>query len=354
MTTATPSIQGFHMFWFVLIVFLTVFISANCSLYEAILYSTRQATLEGVKAQGRAPGLVDKMIHMKQNIASPIAAILILNTIANTAGATLSGMMAAEVLGAKWMPLVSVGLTLCILIFSEIIPKTVGAVHWRGLWRFTVLPLLTIRYLLTPFVFMAQRLTDILTPADAPPNVTEDDIVGVAWLGTSEGEISEEEGRLVENVIRLEDSQVHEVMTPRAVVFTLPEDAEVSDAYRHSEEKAFSRIPVYRDDPENIIGYVTRYDINTARDKSEDAETIAGLVKEIQFVPEKTDCLKALINLLSNHASMAIACDEFGGFAGLLSLEDILETLLGTEIVDETDKVVDLREYARRRRKRKL
>ncbi len=335
------------MFWFILIVFLTVFVSANCSLYEAVLYSTRPGALEALKAEGKRAGMVTRMMQMKRHIAGPIAAILILNTIANTAGATISGMLAARELGEQWVLPFSVGLTLAILIFAEIIPKTIGAVHWRTFWAVIVWPLTFIKVLLAPLVWMTQKLSNALTGSTHRPAVTEDDILGVARLGTTEGQISEIEGRMLENVINLEERQVRDVMTPRTVVFSLPDDMVVRDAYAQAEKHQFARIPVYHEDREDIVGYVTRDEIGSAHALETPEAPISGYIRAIRFVPETANCLSLLMTFLKARQHMAVVSDEFGGLAGVVTLEDVLEAIIGFEIVDESDRIADLRAHAR-------
>ncbi len=342
------------MIWFVVVVFLTVFISANCSLYEAVLYSAQPGALEAMKAGSKKTGLISRMMSMKKNISAPIAAILILNTIANTAGATVCGMLATKELGEKWVVPFSICLTLAILLFAEIIPKTMGAVHWRRFWKVTVWPLVAMRWALAPIIWLTEKLTRLLTGGEQAPAVTEEDILGVAKLGASEGQISEVEGRMVVNVIKLEEHQVHEVMTPRTVMFAMDGTLTVQEAYDLAEEKQFSRVPVFRDDREKIVGYVTRYELGSAEALKTPEDGIEKMVRPVTFIPKTTNCLKVLLSFLKSRQHMAVVCDEFGGVSGIVTLEDIIETLLGAEIIDETDLVPDLREQARKQAKDKV
>jgi CBS domain containing-hemolysin-like protein len=329
------------------VVFLTIFISAQCSLYEATLYSTRTGSLEAAKSNPKLKRLARKMIEMKGRISQPIAAILILNTIANTAGATIAGMYAHQVLGTSLVPLFSAVFTLAILLFAEIIPKTLGAIHWRGLWLFVVWPLTIMKYALYPLILATEKLTTWLMKGRSAPGITEEDILGTVQLGAKEGEISKWEGRMVHNIINLENMKVREIMTPRTVMFALDGDTSVEKGFSISSEKGFTRIPLYRGERENIIGYVMSHDLSSTRTLEKPKTAMASIAKPIAFVPEITNCLTLLNEFLRKRLQIVIVTDEYGGVAGLVTLEDMLEVVLGAEIVDERDTVVDMQEMAR-------
>jgi CBS domain containing-hemolysin-like protein len=329
------------------VVFLTIFISAQCSLYEATLYSTRTGSLEAAKSNPKLKRLARKMIEMKGRISQPIAAILILNTIANTAGATIAGMYAHQVLGTSLVPLFSAVFTLAILLFAEIIPKTLGAIHWRGLWLFVVWPLTIMKYALYPLILATEKLTTWLMKGRSAPGITEEDILGTVQLGAKEGEISKWEGRMVHNIINLENMKVREIMTPRTVMFALDADTSVEKGFSISSEKGFTRIPLYRGERENIIGYVMSHDLSSTRTLEKPKTAMASIAKPIAFVPEITNCLTLLNEFLRKRLQIVIVTDEYGGVAGLVTLEDMLEVVLGAEIVDERDTVVDMQEMAR-------
>jgi CBS domain containing-hemolysin-like protein len=334
------------------VVFLTLFISAQCSLYEATLYSIRLGALEASKSEEKKKGLALKMIKMKKNIAAPISAILILNTIANTAGATLAGMYADKVMGTSLVPFFSIGFTLAILFLSEITPKTLGAVHWRFFWPYIVWPLTVMKYGLYPFIIITQKFTNILTRGRPVARLSEEEILGMVRVGAKEGEITQWESRLVHNIIQLEDKTVREIMTPRTVMFALNVTTTIKEAAQALRDKGFTRIPVYKDDRENIIGYVMRHELDSLTNLNQHETKIDDIIREISFVPETTNCLNLLMNFLKKRKHMAIVEDEYRGVAGLVTLEDLLETALGTEIVDETDQVVDLQQAARKRKQK--
>lgn len=332
------------------VVVLTILISSQCSLYEAVLYSTRMGSLEAEKTGGPRRAKAMKMIQMKREISIPLSAILILNTVANTAGATLAGMYAAKALGDGLVPAFSIAFTLAILLFAEIVPKTLGAIHWRRLWPAVVWPLTLMKWLLYPFIIVTQQFAGFLTrPGDAAPAVTEEDILGTIRLGAKGGEISQWESLMLHNIIHLETKQVREIMTPRTVMFTLDEEMTVEEASSLAAEKGFTRIPVYRGDRENIVGYVMIHDLNSAKTLSRPQTRLAALTKPILFVRETENCRVLMTHFLKKRRHIAVIGDEYGGVAGLVTLEDLIETVLGTEIVDENDSVVDLQKMARNR-----
>jgi CBS domain containing-hemolysin-like protein len=290
------------------------------------------------------------MIQMKKQISVPIAAILILNTIANTAGATIAGMYAHKILGAVFVPLFSIVFTLAILFFAEIIPKTMGAVYWRNLWPVVIWPLTVMKYPLYPLIWITEKFSAFLTRGRPPAPMTEEDILGAIRLGAKEGEISEWESLMVHNIIKLENTEVREVMTPRKVMFSLDSNMSVEEALKAAVTKGISRIPVYGEDKDNIEGYVMIHELGSAKSLSEPNTPLSAIVKPISIVAETTNCLTLLNRFLKKRSHIAIVEDEYGSVAGLVTLEDLLETVLGAEIVDETDKVVDLQKLARKRK----
>ncbi|MFC1834599.1 hemolysin family protein [Thermodesulfobacteriota bacterium] len=331
----------------IITVFFTIFISAHCSLFEATLYSARTATVEAAKDSDEKRRLATRFINLKKNIAIPIASILILNTISNTGGATLAGMYASEELGPSFVPVFSALFTLAILFLAEIMPKTLGAVHWRRFWPFIVWPLTVMNYALYPFILVSQKFSDLLTRGGKQDGVTEDEILALVRMGAREGEITYTESRLVHNIIALENMPIREIMTPRTVVFSLSADMAVEDAVRTIYGTGFTRIPVYEGDRENIRGYITAYDLFSAQIHGDPRASIGSISKPVSFVPQTQNAFALLRTSLKSRSHINIVVDEYGGIAGLVTLEDLVETILGDEIVDETDTVVDLQEKAR-------
>lgn len=335
------------MFVLLSIAVITVLVSFHCSLSEATLYSTRAGVLEAAKASGYKVDLATQFLEMKRRISVPIAAILILNTLVNIVGAFFSGIYAGEVLGPTMAPVFSVFFTLVILFIGEIGPKTLGAVYWRTTWPFIVVPLKIMQYALYPLIVVTQAFSNLLTRGHRTPHVTEEEILAVVRMGAKDGEITHEESAFVHNIIDLENRLVREIMTPRTVIFSLNAALTVEEAAKEAYRKGFTRIPLYEREPENITGYVIMNDLLTAKAFGDSQAIIKTMAKPIFFVPESNNLLILLRSFLKHRRHIAIVIDEYGGVEGLVTLEDLIETLLGDEIVDETDRVVDLREKAR-------
>lgn len=324
----------------------TLAVSALCSLFEAVLYSTRIVTIEAALAEDpEEHGRAGRMLRLKESIADPIAAILILNTIANTAGCTIAGFLAAQRFGPTGVLVFSGGLVVGILFLSEIVPKTVGAVYWRHVWGGIVWPLVALRWVLHPVVWIVQRFTVLITRHASIVTVTEDEILAMVSRGAQEGELSAEEGQMVRNIINLENQLAKDILTPRVVMFTLDAETSVVDACDAMRQIGFSRVPIYKEHTENITGYILRRDLHAAvaRDESHSLQEIAN---PVSFVPETANCLTLLNQFLKHRWHIAVVTDEYGGLAGIITLEDLIETLLGSEIVDETDRYIDMQEAA--------
>jgi len=336
----------------ILVILLTLFISFYCALFEATFYSTRMATLEATQndeTDKRKQGLARRLIRMKHHISEYLSSILILNTIANVAGGTLAGVYAEKVLDHHQVQIFALCFTLAILFLAELLPKNLGAVHWRSLWPSIVWPLTSMKYALYPMIIISQKFAQALTRGRMPPAITEDEILAQVRLGVQAGEISARESLMVHNIIRLEDKPVREIMTPRTVVFSLDARLTVQEALGAAAEKGFTRIPVYERDRENVIGYVMMQDLSLASVLSATQTRLKSLAKPISFVPETVNCLKLLTTFLLQHLQISVVVDEYGGITGLVTMEDLLETVLGAEIVDERDRIVDLQEAARKK-----
>lgn len=337
------------MLTLILIVAASVGFSACCSLLESVLYSTRLITIAAEAEQGSATAKA--MQELKANIDQPLSAILILNTLANTAGAALAGWAAGEVLGSQYLWAFSLVFTVMILVVSEIIPKTAGAIYWRGLWRKAVWPIRLMVLLFKPLIVMTRLLTRMITKGQAAsPQISEGEILAAASLGQRGGEISQMEAELIHNIIGLEDVSASDIMTPRTVMKLANGALNVSQILPEARKWSYSRLPVYVGDPENIVGYVLRDHI-LATDLGRHDPKVSELARPLHFVPASANALRLLKHFLSRRAHMCVVVDEYGGVDGLVTMEDVLESLVGAEIVDETDQVVDMRELARRRAK---
>jgi len=334
------------------VVFLTLFVSAACSLFEAVLYSTRMATLEAERLKGHRQVLAELFIRMKRRISAPIAAILILNTVANTAGAAVAGMLATRELGTASVPVVTASLPIGILFFSEILTTTRGAVYWRTVWPLVVWPLTILRILLAPAIWLVGRFQNLVAKGEDKVRVSEDEILALVRMGAQAGEITQDESQLVRNIIELENHLVRDIMTPRAVLFSQNASRSLGHALDDIVREGFTRVLLYEEEPENIVGYVMVHDLLTATHRGKRSLPLKSLSKEIPFVPKSVNCLALLTRFLKERRHIAVVLDEYGGVAGLVTLEDLIETLLGEEIVDERDRFVDLQETARERHRR--
>ena len=324
--------------------FLALSVSFLCSLLESVLLSMSRSFIGVLKKDRPSSGkLLEKL---KENINRPLAAILSLNTIANTVGAAGVGAVTYNMLGSKWVAIMSGILTLSILIFSEIIPKTIGAHYWKSLAVPSAYIIRGMMVLMYPFVVLLEVLSNWLKPDGKQDVVTKEDVIAMAEIGEDEGTIEEDESTVIENLLRLDNITAEEVLTPRSVVFALEKNLTVRQALDEHENLIFSRIPIYDKTMDNIIGLVRRY--NLIKSKAEDKFdiTMEELLNPVHLVKEKESVGTILDEFVRRREHLFVVEDEFGQFAGIITLEDAIETLLGIEIVDETDSVVDMRKLA--------
>lgn len=336
----------------IITVVLVVGVSSLCSTTEAMLYSLSWTHIEKLKADGKKSGNI--LYSMRTNVDRPISAILTLNTVANTAGATIAGALASDVLGVENFIYFSIILTLLILVFGEILPKTFGVIYTNVLAPVLVYFLQAIILLLSPITYFLGLLTRLITPKEVAPTASEDDIKILASISRKSGTINDYEESTIANVLTLDKKRVYDVMTPRTVVFSLPMSLKLTEAYNHEGFWSFSRIPVYASDNEDLVGIVQRREIERAIRNGKSEETLDKLMQPIHFVLESQSLDQVLHNFLDLHQHLFAVLDEYGGLAGVISLEDILEELLGREIVDESDITDDMRELAQKRKEQVL
>ncbi|MCK6580934.1 MAG: CNNM domain-containing protein [Anaerolineae bacterium] len=331
---------------------LALAVSFTCSVMEAVLLTSTASYIEGLAQQGRRAGAL--MSRFKANVERPISAILTLNTIAHTVGATLAGAEAALIFGNENVGLISAVLTLLILVLSEIIPKTVGAVYWRQLTVSTAYIIQGMLILTYPAVLIFEVIGRLLRPAESAPTVTRGDLTVLAKISHAEGAILAHENHILRNLLRLDVVKVYEIMTPRTVVFALEESLSVEIAYERCSALQFSRIPVYRERIDEVIGYVLRGDILHTLARGDRATQVGGLSRKIEAIPETMSVAEALNAFANKREHIFLIIDEYGGMAGILTMEDAFESLLGVEITDEKDLVADLRQLAQQRYERKF
>lgn len=320
-------------------------VSFLCSLLEAGLLSLPRSQIEVMVQQGKRSGKV--LRQMKEDLDRPLAAILTLNTVAHTIGAAGVGAQILVIFGNWAVAGGSAIVTLLILVFSEIIPKSLGAAHTKRLAWFTAMATRLLIWITLPVIIPLQWISQRLNTRGAQL-ITRDEVAITAELGRLAGEIRPEESRVIRNLLRLHRVPVEDIMTPRPVMFTLPETMTVEQAVEEHPRLRFSRVPVHTGDADKITGHVTRHNVMAANIEGRGDATLAELAKPLMEVSEQTSVADTLERLVANRQHIARVVDEFGGTAGLVTQEDCIETLLGVEIVDETDSVEDMREAARR------
>jgi|TARA_Y100000782_G_scaffold77163_1_gene83106 CBS domain containing-hemolysin-like protein len=319
-------------------------VSFLCSLLESFILSVTHAHISIVSKD--RPALGKKLSYFKENINRPLSAILSLNTIANTVGAASIGAITLIEFGSSWVAIMSGVLTLSILIFSEIIPKTIGALYWKRILipaTFAVQVLITMTY---PLVVLLELLSKWLAKEGNGDKVSREEVIAMAELGEDEGTIEESESTVIENVLMLDDIPVEEVLTPRSVIFALDKTSSVREVLDKYNDIEFSRIPVYEKELDNIIGIVRRHVLLKSKAEDQFDVTMGELAKPIHTVEENDSVGDVLDEFVKRREHLFMVKDQFGQVAGLITLEDAIETLLGIEIVDETDSVVDMRKLA--------
>jgi len=338
-----------------LYVALAIGVSFLCSMMEAVLLSVTPSYVAALEREGSVVG--ERIHQFKENVDRPLAAILSLNTIAHTVGAAGVGAQAAIVFGEAYTGIVAAVLTLLILVLSEIIPKTLGAVYWRTLTPSIVHMLTVTIILMWPLVKLSQGITRLLASDEDETAFSREEFTAMAELGEEEGVFEEKESRILRNLFRFNSLRVKDVMTPRTVIFNLPEDTTIGDVVEEHDEFRFSRIPVYDDDPDDITGYVLKDEMLLRAAQEEFEVTLEEISRDILVVHETLPLPDLLERLLDRLEHIALVVDEYGGVAGVVTMEDVVETLLGLEIVDEADSVEDMQALARKqwfRRAREL
>ena len=321
-------------------------VSFLCSILEATLMSTPFSYITMREEEGYKPATRFK--EYKQDSSRPIAAILSLNTIANTIGAAGVGHQATEVFGSGWFGLVSAVMTILILVFSEIIPKTIGTTRWKSLMGFATALIGALIVLMYPLVLLIELLTRLVTPKDAEePAVSRDEVSAMANVAEEEGDLEEDENTIIQNLISMDEVKAFDVMTPRVVCEIAPESMTLKTFYKSKRYRHHSRIPVYADNDEYITGYILRMEALQLMAEDKFDLTLGEIRRDVATFDEDTTLDKIWDEMLSKDEQIAIIINEYGSFQGILTLEDVIETLLGSEIVDENDTVRDMQQLAR-------
>jgi CBS domain containing-hemolysin-like protein len=328
-------------------VLMALVFSFLCSIAEAVLLSMTPSFIAGM--QQKQPKRASLLRKLKQeNVDRSLAAILTLNTIAHTVGAIGSGAKATTVFGSAYFGYFSAAMTLMILFLSEIIPKTLGAVFWRNLTGFTAHFVRVLIYLLYPLIIVSEMITKWIAQGKKVHAFSRDEFIAMAYMGEKSGHIREDESRIINNLLALESLTARDIMTPRTVIVAIKETATISEVLKNLSEKPFSRLPVYGKNLDDIKGFVLKDDVllNHAHGKAE--STIETLMHEIEMVSSEMPITKLLEFFLDHRSHIALVVGTYGGTEGLVTLEDVVETLLGMEIVDEDDADKDMQFLARK------
>lgn len=340
------------MILLILYLSIAIGISFLCSILEAVLLSTPDSYIEVLKNEKKT-GVIT-LEKLKNEIDKPLSAILTINTIAHTIGAAGVGAQATKIFGEVYFGLISAVLTLLILVLSEIIPKTIGATYWRSLILPSVPILKSFLIVAFPFVILSERITRLIARKGKAFSFSRQDLSTIATIGYREGIIDKDESQFIYNLLKLDSVQTEDIMTPRIVMVTAPEKMTAGELFKLRNELNFSRIPVYNKNKEDITGYVLKGDVWEKVAIDEHDIPLSDLKREITKVYEKVPVPRLFQLMVKKNDMMALVIDEYGGTEGLVTMEDIIETITGIEIVDEKDTHIDYQKLAREMWKKKL
>ena len=294
------------------------------------------------------------MTKLKQNVNKSLSAILSLNTIACTVGAAGVGAQATKIFGEAYFGLASAILTVLILVLTEIIPKSIGAKFWKELIGFAGRGIQVMIVVTYPIVIVSARITNTFAKNKTEQTTSREEISALANIGTEEGILEENENKILQNLIKLKQIKISEIMTPRIVVSVADEMMSLDDFLQNKEYQRFSRIPIFSEKEGNITGYVFRPTIFETQTEVRNKLKLNDIKRKIIVVPETMPVFNVWEILLEKKEHIALIIDEYGEVDGIATMEDIIETLLGIEIIDERDTVADMQQYARDKWKRKM
>ncbi len=351
------SLQTIHLLEHVLTstliiaVVLAVAVSAFCSVLEAVLYSISSSQVEMLKKKGHTSATL--LRELREDMDEPITAILTLNTIAHTVGAAVAGASAAVVFGEQNLILFSAVFTLIILLFSEILPKTIGISYTLLLAPYIAHPLRWMIIILKPIVWLCQQVTKLIPQPESNDSISAEELQTIAALSKQSGEIGADQERVIFNILELGSRVVRDVMTPRTVTFSLNEDMTVADVMANEARlSSHSRVPVYKEEADNVTGIIMRRDVLLAVAEQRHDTKLSELMSPVHFVAETSPLNHILVEFFEIHQHLFVVVDEYGAVTGVISMEDVLEEIVGREIVDESDKTQDMRELARKLNKK--
>ncbi len=336
---------------------ISIVFSFLCSIWEAVLLSVTPTYIRGLKEKGKELGKT--LERYKEDIDRPLSAILSLNTLAHTVGAILVGSQAGELFGSNYLNLAGITvnyqaiiagvMTILILVLSEIIPKTIGANYWRSLTPFTISSLRILLFLFSPFVWISQLITKSMKNEKGKSVLSRSDIYALAKEGEKDGALDASESKIIRNLIHLERLSIRDIMTPRSVLVSAQEKETVSQFYKRINPIRFSRIPLFENPQDEITGMVLKDDILAALAEDKHEMKMSELKREVQYVHDDQPLTELFDVLVQGRIHMAVVVDSYGSLVGLVTMEDLFETILGIEITDEMDNVEDLQRLARQK-----
>ncbi|MDT8338763.1 MAG: hemolysin family protein [Sulfurimonas sp.] len=331
---------------------LAIFISFLCSILEAVLLSSTNSYIESL-SKDQNEQLVNKLKGLKSNIDKPISSILTVNTFAHTMGAAGVGAQAQILFGEEWQALVAFVVTLLILYFSEIIPKTIGALYWKKLLVPSAYMISFMMTISAPFTWFSSFLTNYISRNKKhQSNFSRDEIMAVVAMGEREGTILSKESDLIENLLKLKNIKAKDIMTPRSVVFSLSAETTIEEAVEDDRMYIHSRIPIYRETLDDVVGIVFSQRILEESNEDNDSMTLESISHEVHMVSENVPVPHLIDLFVKRKTHLFIVYDSYGQTVGVVTLEDAIETLLGVEIVDEMDEIEDMQLFAKDRSKK--
>lgn len=329
-----------------LYILIAILFSFLCSIAEAVLLSITPSYIEHLQGKNPKRAKILRTLRIA-SVDRSLAAILTLNTIAHTVGAIAAGAQATIVFGSAWIGLFSVIMTLAILFVSEIVPKTIGAVYWKQLASVTAIYVQWLIKILYPLIWLSEMITKWISHGKKQHIFSRDEFLAMAGLGERTGHIDKHEFRVVRNLFRFRKLRAKDIMTPRTVMVSLPASAKVEDVFQQVLDIRFSRLPIYSEDNDDITDFVLKDDILMMQAKEHGARTLAHLKRKLMVVLAEMPLPDLMEVLLNERQHIALVVDEYGQTSGLVTLEDVVETLLGLEIMDEMDEVKDMQLLAR-------
>ena len=327
-------------------------VSFLCSILESVLMSTPLSYITMREEEGYRPATLMK--QYKIDSSRPIAAILSLNTIANTVGAAGVGHQVTEVLGSRWFGLASALMTVLVLVFAEIMPKTIGTAYWKSLMGFSARMIKLLIFCLYPVVLCVQGLQRWITPEETDTSISREEVGAMADVAEMSGELDEDENEVIQNIINIDEIKASDVMTPRVEAAIAQEKMTIKNFYKDKRFLHHSRIPVYKDNDEYITGYILRIEALQLMAEDKYDTPLSAIRRDIATFRADSTLGAIWDEMLSRDEQIGVVIDDYGCFQGILTLEDVIETILGDEIVDEQDVVRDMQQLARDRWKKQV